>query len=261
MKLLISFFISLILATTALGQTPFRFAFEAQELFPYYLGDNIVKETKPGATIELMQRLENYVDVEVSFSRLSWKRALLALKAGRVDGIVASYKPERTTYGEFPVKDGTTDQEKRLDQSSYFLYVMKNSGISWNPETIKFKGVNKGIGTPVGYSIVGLLEKAGVRVDEYGNSRENLVKLAAGRLDGAALIEFDADHILMHEKSKFPDVEKLSPALSSKPYYLMLSSQFVKSHPALSKKIWDACEELRKSHRQKILQRYLRMKR
>ena len=261
MKYLISLLIPLILATTATAQTPFRFAFEAQELFPYYMGETIVKKTNPGATIELMKQLENYVDVEVSFSRLSWKRAFFALKSGRVDGIVASYKPERTTYGEFPVKNGTTDQEKRLDQASYFLYVMKNSGVSWDPGAIKFKGVNKGIGTPVGYSIVGLLEKAGVRVDEYGNSRENLVKLAAGRLDGVALIEFDADHILMHEKIIFPGVEKLFPALSSKPYYLMLSSQFVKSHPALSKKIWDACEKLRKNHRQKILQKYLRMKR
>ncbi len=261
MKFLISFFMSLIIATSATAKTPFRFVFEDQEVFPYYLEESIVQETTPGATIELIRLLEDYAEVKVSFSRLSWKRAFLALKSGRVDGMVASYKPERTTYGEFPVKDGTTDQEKRFDQSSYFLYVMKNSGVSWDPGAIKFKGVSKGIGTPVGYSIVGLLEKAGVRVDEYGNSRENLVKLAAGRLDGVALLEFDADHILMHEKSISPGVEKLSPALSSKPYYLMLSSQFIKSHPALSKQIWDACEKLRKNHRPKILQKYLRMKR
>lgn len=216
-------------------------------------------ETYPGATVEMIQRLETYLPIRLSFSRHSWKRNLMDLNSGKVDGIVASYSHERRTYGSFPLKDGNPDPEKSLDMSSYYLYVTAGAPIQWRPETSTFTGVKKPIGTPYGYSITALLKKANVKIDEYGTARENLLKLQADRLSGAALLEFDADRILLREKNRFPAVVKLEPPLATKHYYLMISHQFHKTHPQLSAKIWDACMKIRINHREAILIRYMQM--
>ncbi len=260
MKPLVSLIFFLLIAAPASAETPFVFAFEGQELFPYYMGDTEVKKKNPGTAIETIKLLENYLPVKVSFIRLSWKRALIGLKTGKVDSVIASYKPGRIEFGIYPMKNGKPNQEKRLSRSNYYLYVMNTANITWHPKELRFTGVNSAIGAPFGYSIVALLRKSNVRVDEYGDATDNLVKLVAGRLDGAALLEFDTDHILFHKKDTFPGVVKLEPPLVSKPYYLMFSHQFHKKNTRLCEKIWETCVYIRKNHRKEILQRYLQMK-
>ncbi len=260
MKRIIVLFFLFLATIPANAKTQFVFAFEAQELFPYFMGNTSdIIEKNPGATIEMIKLLENNLPIKISFSRHSWKRNLLDLKDGKVDGIVSSYKPDRLEFGVYPMENGKPDPEKSLDISNYHLYVMAGAGIVWSPERLKFTGVEKPIGTPYGYSIAALLKKTKVRVDEYGNATENLTKLVAGRLSGAALLEFDADRILFHGKEKFPGVVKLDPPLISKYYYLMMSHQFYKKYNQLSEKIWDACVKIRRSHREKILMHYLQM--
>ncbi len=257
MKILVSLFILLLTAMPATAKTPFIFAYESEEIFPFYMGTTQVKKNNPGVTVELIQLLGRQMSLDVEFTRHSWKRLFLALKAGKVDALVASYKPARLEFGNYPMKDGQVDPIRRIAHSNYYLYLAKGSYVTWNPESFRISGADKGIGAPFGYSVVALLKQAHVRVDEYGNTRENLVKLTAGRIDGAALLEFDADRILFHEKATFPDVIKLAPPLSSKPYYLMLSSRFLKTYPGLSEQIWNACSDLRETHRATILKRYL----
>lgn len=257
MKTLISLFIILLTVQPAAAETPFIFAYESEEIFPFYMGTTQTPKKNPGVTVELIQLLGRQMSLDVKFTRLSWKRMLLALKAGKVDALVASYKPSRLEFGNFPMKDGQVDTKRCIAHSNYYLYVLKGSYVTWNPESVLISGADKDVGAPFGYSVVALLKQAHVKVDEYGNTRENLVKLKADRIDGAALLEFDADRIIFHELSTFPNVIKLEPPLSSKPYYLMLSTRFLKTYPGLAEQIWDACGHIRETHRPTILKRYL----
>ncbi len=257
MKTLISLFIILLTAQPTAAGTPFIFAYESEEIFPFYMGTTQIPKKNPGVSIELIQLLGRQLSLDVKFTRHSWKRLLLSLKAGKVDALVASYKPSRLEFGNYPMKDGQVDQKRCIAHSNYSLYVTKGSYVTWNPESVRISGADKDIGAPFGYSVVALLKQARVRVDEYGNTRENLIKLKADRIDGAALLEFDADRIIFHEKSIFPNVIKLEPFLSSKPYYIMLSARFLKTYPGLGEQIWDACGDIRETHRPTILKRYL----
>jgi len=242
------------------AKTSFVFGYEAQELFPYFMGSTSkINKKNPGVTIEMIKLLENHLPVSITFVRHSWKRNLIYLKTGKLDGIVASYKPNRLEFGVFPLKNGEPDSKKSLDISSYYLYMQDNTNIVWSPEKMKFSGVQNPIGAPYGYSIVALLKKAKVKIDEYGNTRENLIKVVAGRLSGAALLEFDADRILFHERDNFSGIVKLEPPLISKHYYLILSHQFYNKYNQLSEKIWQTCKEIRENYREKILMRYLQM--
>ncbi len=258
MKTLISLFIILLTALPATAGTPFLFAFESEEVFPYFMGTKTVRKSNPGATVEMTDLLADRLDLDVTYTRVSLNRSFLALQTGKIDGLVASYKPARTKFGNFPMVNGQVDPDKSLDESRYHLYVTVGSSVTWHPESLKITGAVNAIGAPFGYSIVALLKQLQVKVDEYGNTRENLIKLTAGRIDGAALLEFDADRRLYHEKDTFSKVVKLDPPLSVKPYYLMLSSRFLKNHPALAVRIWNTCRELRLTRLEGIMNRYLK---
>ncbi len=260
MKTLISLFIILLTFQPAEAGTPFIFAYESEEVFPYFMGKKTIQKPNPGATIEMIDLLAGRLNLDVTYVRVSLKRSFLALQTGKVDGLVASYKPSRAEYGKFPTTNGQVAPDKSLDESRYHLYVISGSPVTWDPNTSSISGAVNAVGAPFGYSIVALLKQLQVRVDEYGNTRENLIKLTAGRIDGAALLEFDADRRLYHEKKTFSKVVKLQPPLSVKPYYLMLSSYFLKTYPDLANRIWDTCGELRLTHREKIMDNYLKSK-
>ncbi|MCG8619245.1 MAG: hypothetical protein MI802_23735 [Desulfobacterales bacterium] len=235
------------------------FVCESEEVFPYFMGTRAVLPENPGATIEIVRLLSEYVPVDVVIQRLSLKRSFIALENGSADALVASYKPSRRKFGRYPMTGDQIDPLRRIDQSDYLLYVMKNSRVTWEPRDQAITGALQGIGAPFGYSIVSLLKETRVKVDEYGNTRENLVKLVSGHIDGAALLEFDADRIIHMEKERFGHVVKLTPPLSSKPYYLMLGDHFVTAHPRLSENIWEACRIIRKNRSGAIMRRYLEM--
>jgi polar amino acid transport system substrate-binding protein len=42
-------------------------------------------------------------------------------------------------------------------------------------------------------------------------------------------------------------IERLSPVLVEKPYYLVFSHRFYQAHPLQSRQVWDAIEQVRDS--------------
>ena len=234
------------------ARTELVFAYEDREIFPIFLGKG--KETpqeNPGVAVEIVSQLENLVDVKVSFRRLPWKRCLSYLESGKVDAIDASFKPDRMKIGVYPMKRGKVDPEKRINATSYFLYKRKNTPLSWDGN--RFGEMDRKIGVPLGYSVADLLRKKGARIDESGSNETNIQKLLAGRVTAIVMHENVADFIL--ENNNW-DVVKVSPPLQYKPYYLVLGRQFVKRHPALSRKIWDAIETIRKRDLKRLFKHY-----
>ncbi len=77
-----------------------------------------------------------------------------------------------------------------------------------------------------------------------------------GKLQGVAALSLAGDFYLNRQKFKYKEIRKVEPALVAKPYYLMLSHQFVKKYPKLSQDIWNALEEIRKDDIEKISNKY-----
>ncbi|WP_438465473.1 substrate-binding periplasmic protein [Marinomonas sp. PE14-40] len=241
--------------TSSLHALTLTFAFEDKQQPPYYLGEGSkVLENQPGIAVEMLQILDKRMpEFEIKFIRMPWKRALYSLKSNRVDGIFnASYKTERLDFGWYPTKDfqlsGPIDTDRRITSISYSLYHLKSSPINWSGDWQDLK--TELVGAPLGYSIVGDLQKKGIKVEQSSSTKSNLLMLSTKRMKVVALQTVTADSFLSSQSknTNYNAIEKLSPPLVSKPYYLMLSKSFVAEHPTLSQKIWNEIKLIREEH-------------
>jgi polar amino acid transport system substrate-binding protein len=217
---------------------------------------SLLPADKPGAAVELVRLIEKQLNIKIEINRYPWTRCLeTELKNGTADGaFIASYKAEREQFGAYPRKaDGTIDPSKRVTTLSYSFY--KRTGDAWKWDGKALGEVKGKIGVPGGYSIAGDLEKMGAVVDAYGSTEVNMRNLLANRLALVATIDDDGDYIVA-KKEFSGKIEKVAIPIVSKPYFIMLSHQFVANNPALAEKIWNASAELRDTQYLKICQTY-----
>ena len=254
-KVIVAIFLSTISFIIS-AETVFTVAYEDKVQFPYYMGaSSKVPTEKPGAAVELIQLIEKKIPgVKVVLKRYPWKRCLQELAKGTVDGAFnASFKESRLKFGAYPWKGGSVDTERRLTTIAYFFYKKKGAEFSWDGSTVS--GNSKKIGAPAGYSIVGDLKKMGIKVSEAPSSTNNLKKLMSGRVSAVALQEVTGDYYI-NKSEQFSDIEKVQPALKTKPYYLMISHQFKNENSDLAEKIWDAVAQLREEKLQDLTEKY-----
>lgn len=258
--LFISFFS---LFCTPIYAITLTFAYEDKAQPPYYLGDTgDVPQLNPGVAVEMLQIMDSQLDeVEIKFVRMPWKRALYSLKSNRIDGIFNSaFLTERLEYGWYPTVNrkpyGPIDTSRRITQISYSLYKLASSPLDWHGDWSVLK--EELVGAPLGFSIVTDLKKKGVRVEEFHSSQSNLRMLLTHRLKLVALQSVTADSLLETKKdnAEYAKIEKLTPNLISKPYYLMLSKYFVNQNPKLAQKIWDKIKQIRQEQRPALFARY-----
>jgi len=253
-RVLIFIFLSISFVTQA--ETVFTVAYENKVQFPYYMGEtSTVLSNNPGAAVELVKLIESKVPgVKVEFKRYPWKRCLSELEKGNVNGAFnASFKDKRLKFGAYPWKADSIDTNRRLTTIAYHFYKKKGSGFSWDGSSVLDGG--KIIGAPRGYSIVGDLEKLGLKVQEANSTEANLKKLLAGRVSAVALQEVTGDYFLSSNK-EFMGLEKVYPPIKTKPYYLMISNQFKEKNPKIAEQIWDAVATLREEKLQSLTGKY-----
>ena len=234
-------------------QLNITYADSEQPPYIYGIGRGIPKN--PGAVVEMIKMLELKIPgLQINLSRLPWQRCLGYLKSGKVDGIFnASFTQKRLKKGAYPMKDGQPDPSKRLVTISYGIYTLKNSSITWNGKT--FRNLNGVIGVNRGFSVVSELEKMGVPLQEVNLVSQNLEKLKLGRI-AAVLAQDVTAHALLKDQKRFEGIVKLRTPFSTKPYYLMLSYQFIKKYPKVAEQTWTAIKEIRKIEFDDLVAKY-----
>lgn len=236
-----------------------RVAYEDKEQPPYYMvNSSEVPKVNPGISVETVQLLAKYIpELEIEFQRFPWRRCTYLLGQNAVDAIFnSSYVPDRLELGWYPTKDkthrGEVDTSRRITTIAYNFYTLKDSGFKWDGD---FSKITDTIGAPLGYSIVGDLNKVGIKTEEAPDSNTNLAKLNAKRLNAVVLQDVTADAILQNNP-QFSNIVKLEPPVVAKEYYLMLSAKFVQENPVLAQKIWDTIAVIRENEIPKMLSRY-----
>lgn len=262
MKKYLLIFLLAFLPLIVFGQskpTEVIFVCEDKENFPDLMGNGSeILAQNPGISVEVLKKLEPMVNIKITFKRLPWKRCLeVELKNGTADGaFLASYKQEREELGMYPMINGKPDTDKRVTTTSYVFYRLKGSKIDWDGKILlNFEGL---IGAPAGYSIVGDLTGMGYKVIESDNSIKGLKQLSDNKLALFSTLDVQGDSILKNDKDLSAKLEKIKIPFAAKPYYLMLSKQFVAKNPELSAKIWDSIKILREKEYPKIEARYFK---
>jgi polar amino acid transport system substrate-binding protein len=161
--------------------------------------------------------------------------------------------------GAYPMKNGEIDSSRRITTISYFLYKNKSTPIQWDDDSKKILHLKGKVCAPLGYSIVNNLKNWGIPVIEKTRCYDcfALVSLKNPLVSCVATLEFDGDSYLHMDDNRIKNIEKVNPPLIRKPYYLMLSHQFVRIHPALAEKIWDTIAIIRENEFNKIMEKYL----
>lgn len=229
---------------------------EDKEDFPNVIGDGEkINENLPGVAIEFVRILGQKLGMKVVVKRMPWKRCLdIEVKQGKADGVIPiSYKKEREEIGAYPMKNGKPDPNLMFSMQSYVFYKQRGARVEWDGYNIlNFKGI---VGAPPGYSVIDDIKKMGLPVGE-GFALSNMYKLASGKIQLAASLEQEGDQVL----ATYPDlnhkIEKVTPPIITKPYYLMLSHQFVRNNPELAKRIWNTIQELREKEYKKLVRKY-----
>jgi polar amino acid transport system substrate-binding protein len=217
-----------------------KFCYEDENVYPWVLKD------RPGLNILLMNSVEKILGVKVELVQRPWKRCQAELKNGEVDGIFsASYKKERLELGVYPMAGDKLDESKAVMIDSYSLYRIKGSSAQWDGKKLSINGL---VGAQSGYSIIEQLKGLGAKVDDgTGSADNNLLKLLAGRVEAVALQTLEGDDLVARTPTFATKVEKVTPALVVKPFYLMLSKQFNTRFGDFSKEIWAAVAQVRDS--------------
>lgn len=222
----------------AAGKPSIPLCFERQEVLPWRTLDG------GGLNFELLNEVARRTGVEFDYQSMPWKRCLAQLKANQVSGAFAvSFSQERLALGEYPGGQ-KADPERRTHVDRYMLVRRKGSRVDWNGKT--FQNLDGRIGFQLGYSVGDFLRAQGVLVDEGSQrSDELLQKLVSGRIEAAALGGADAVRLVRGPLAE--QVEVRPVPLVEKPYYLMLSHDFVARQPELAARIWKAVAEVRNS--------------
>ncbi|MBF0228050.1 MAG: transporter substrate-binding domain-containing protein [Desulfamplus sp.] len=249
--------IGLTVSTTYATDTQIRLGYSDEEAFPFQIRHDA---NPPGIAMEIINQVAKDIGIEIIYLQLPNKRVLRSLLKGDViDGaFMYSFKTERETNGKYPMKDGKLDEEKRLTTLTYYIYKLKKSLLKWDGNKfsgVEFNDMNMRIGANMGYSIVGDLQKMGIEVDEGAKKTDqNFKKLLNGRIVGYAHQDLVADNYL--KTNRINVVEKISIPLSTKPYFLMFSHQFIKQNPQMAEKIWTRIAEIRDTVTKEVVHKY-----
>ncbi len=207
----------------------------------------------PGVAIDIIRQAAADIGINLEFQRTPNRRVLENLKLGEIDGaFMFSFNTDRMPNGQYPMKEGKLDEEKRIAVLSYFLYRRKGADLHWDGQSLG--GTDLYIGANNGYSIVNDLRKMGVTVEEARTTEQNFSKLRLGRIAAVAHQELVADPYL--ESTGMGQIEKLYPPLNTKNYFLMLGHGFVAQHPELADRLWTRIGEIRDSKTLEVLPQY-----
>lgn len=223
------------------GEPGLRFCAEDESSYPWMLKE------RPGLNLIMMDMLESRLGMDIEIQLLPWKRCLMSLQEGRVDGAFkASFSEERLKLGSYPMLGNKPDPGRAMLEESYHLYRIKGSPVE--PQDGKVRNLRGAIGAQAGFSIVDQLKAQGLQVDAVAKAPELvLTKLMRGRIGAAALQSSQGDHALATQPEMAAVIERVGAPLAAKPYYLMLSRQLQSSNPALAERIWDGVAAVRES--------------
>lgn len=203
--------------------------------------------TKPSShqKIELdkIQSIAKRNNINVVFKALPWKRSLLMVEKGLLDGVIqSSYKNNRTKYAVYPMKNGKPDSSKRLnDGNSYYVYRNINTTLRWNGK--KFVGSGT-VAAMEKYAVIEDLEKhSNIEIKTFTNNSEILRKLASGQLDAYAGSAIVSDNLLKKLPSMAENIVRESLPIRKKDYFLIFSKITYENKSKEMNVLWDGLKE------------------
>lgn len=221
------------------GCEPISFGYLDQERPPYWLGTGTKVPKRPGASVELVQRIAASVKCTVKLKRIPVLRIRGALASGEVDFAPMDSSSESISGIEFP-----RDKNHKLDLTRALplrivVYVRATDRIpnQTNPTTY-FR--ERRLGITLGSSYKTRMEKAGLRVDSGAvDISRNLEKLRLNRIDGFAVsVVFPEDMDSYVAKKYSGSIVRMQNPLFVDNIWLAANQNYYSAHQDQVEKMW-----------------------
>ncbi|UTH76413.1 ABC transporter substrate-binding protein [Chromobacterium sp. IIBBL 290-4] len=204
---------------------------------PYKLGNQTLDPSRPGLSVELTRLAVQSCGLKAEFRLLPGARLLKELEIGNLDAVMMlSYTPERARFAVYPLRNGLPDEARRLATLSYVLYALKGSPLAWDGHHLSNQ--KRAIGTNAGWSINLDLQRMGIPAEAANSVEQNFDKLLSRHIDGYAVHESLGDAYLASHPAL--PARKLSPPISTKPYFLPFSRHYAAAQPSQMECVWHA---------------------
>lgn len=230
---------------TLCAAPPLQVAVSSALASPYVIEDPAPSNPPRGRAIELAQAALRRCGLQGRFVRQPGERIVQNLALNRLDGaLLLSYRDDRSRQMAFPLRQGAPDPSRRMTTLDYAFYVRKDSRLRWSGAWLG--GMSGAVGVNQGWSIGRELMARGLDIEESAGIEDNFAKLQAGRTDAYVLHRLAGDLYLRHH----PDLQihRLSPPLSSKPYYWVFSLGYARQHPRQVDCLWRQMPRLRERY-------------
>lgn len=213
-----------------------------------YANNNTVyeKEPSPSQIIEInkIKKIAQVHNIVVSFKPVPWKRALLMVEKGVIDGVInASYKQNRSIYAVYPRNKGILDSDKRLNSgNTFFIYRHIDSSLRWNGKVFTKGG---SVGVKEHYAVISdLKQHSNISIEEFISNTEIIRKVFAKKLDGYAAAFEEANALI----EKFPlfanNIVKEPIPIRRKEYFLIFSKKTYKKRSKEMELIWSGFKKI-----------------
>jgi polar amino acid transport system substrate-binding protein len=229
------------------------FCFESNSLPPYTLNSELASSSRKGVKlvlgqhgimVDLVIKASERIGHQALFITRPWKRCILQLEKGSVDGIFAAiWQPEREQWGDFPKANGQVDPKRRLWTATYPIYTYYQSQLHWDGK--QFDQLRTGLSAPLGYVATAKLKQLQAFSHSTFSAPDGLQIVARGRLDGYIVEQRIGDQMVA-QLGLDSKVKKLPTPFLTEAWYLPLSHQWTQKHPDKAQAFWRAIADERK---------------
>ncbi len=229
--------------------------YQQDPALPFSSPPETLDPQKPGILLELIRHLEQDFSMSLTLQSMPWKRCLLMLEAGEVDGAFAViWSSERDKRYAFPKNsEGNVDSQKRFWRVKYPVFVRQDGELFWDGKD--FRGLRYGLSAPVGYLAHQKLLKLGANYTHELDLELGLQLVSLGRLDGYIVeqnigmqavrkLKLDNVHTPFEEAFMFADL------------YIPLSKSLLRSRSQLAKTFWESLAIVRERYLDQLLRAY-----
>ncbi len=154
------------------------------------------------------------------------------------------------------MKDNKPDPSRAIRTYAYWLYVRKDSDITWDGQRIG--NLKKPVAADQGNAIVADLKNEGYAVDDNSHDYTPMLEmLLRHRVDAIAGFDVAVDREIAKRPEHYRGIKRINIPLREKNGYLMFSKHFAKKHSDSMEQIWDMIRTIKTSRElEKIRQKY-----